>query len=1085
MSIEQFSADAVLGNLKRFQRRTVDYVFRRLYTDPEPTTRFLVADEVGLGKTLVARGVIARTLEHLRGQVGRIDVVYVCSNLAIAQQNIRRLNVLGDGEFALSSRLTLLPAHIKELSSRRVNFISITPGTSLDPKSRGGIVNERAVIYRILRDEAWVPSRGLRNLMQCMMGKANWRWWAEDWPVDIDGGLAEEFRRVVRENAPLRERILDVCHRFRRRKMRKHVPAVDSNRRYDLIGELRYALARVCIDALEPDLVILDEFQRFKDLLDGEHEAAELAKALLAYKGRNGEPDARVLLLSATPYKMLTLDYEQGDDHYPDFIRTLRFLLQKDDQAVSAIEREIQRFRRALFAISDGDQTRIGATRSSLRDGLLQVMCRTERVGMTSKRDAMLTERHQAASLAPRDLAQAAAADRVSRAVKARDVMEYWKSSPYLLNFLRDYELRKKIKSRAEEPGDELLTAIRAGERWQLSSEQIARYQTIDPGNARMRALFADTLNRGLWRLLWMPPSLPYVKPEGPYEGIDDVTKALVFSSWNLVPDAVSVVCSYEAERRMVEGAAKAKGWGPSELYDQLAPRLRFNVSAERGPGGMPALGILNPSPALARLIDPLEVAVSRGVDEPMDASDLLAEAERRLSATLDQAVPEAARQPGRADEQWYWAAPVLLDTERGGSYRGWCQSAEGWRALETDHGDGESPQGFNEHLAKLDTVLGDRGAAGLGSAPRDLRAVIALMSVAAPGPCAVRALHRVASDLPFDHPDLLSAAARVAGGFRTLFNVPETIGLVSSLGGEAPYWQQVLTYCLAGNLQAVLDEQVHVLVESEGLQDKPSVERVQAISEEIASGLAIRVSRLRVDRMRADTTRKRVVFDHFTTRCRFALRFGDLRDDSGKTLARAGNVRTAFNSPFRPFVLASTSIGQEGLDFHTWCHAVVHWNIPSNPVDLEQREGRVHRFKGHAVRKNVAQTFGLSALTPSDTWDRSKDPWEALFQLAANTDGAGESELIPYWIFEREGGACVERRVPMLPYSKEVYQLKRLKRGLALYRLVFGQPRQEDLLAHLAGSMSPEAAERAAEEWRVHLDPPARVAREERPEDE
>lgn len=48
-------------------------------------------------------------------------------------------------------------------------------------------------------------------------------------------------------------------------------------------------------------------------------------------------------------------------------------------------------------------------------------------------------------------------------------------------------------------------------------------------------------------------------------------------------------------------------------------------------------------------------------------------------------------------------------------------------------------------------------------------------------------------------------------------------------------------------------------------------------------------------------------------------------------------------------------SRSEEGLDFHRYCHAVVHWNLPSNPIDLEQREGRVHRYKGHAVRKNVA----------------------------------------------------------------------------------------------------------------------------------
>ena len=77
----------------------------------------------------------------------------------------------------------------------------------------------------------------------------------------------------------------------------------------------------------------------------------------------------------------------------------------------------------------------------------------------------------------------------------------------------------------------------------------------------------------------------------------------------------------------------------------------------------------------------------------------------------------------------------------------------------------------------------------------------------------------------------------------------------------------------------------------------------------------------------------------------------------------RAPEVRNAFNSPFWPFVLASTSVGQEGIDFHWWSHSVVHWNLPSNPVDFEQREGRVNRFGGHAVRKNVASAHGRDAL--------------------------------------------------------------------------------------------------------------------------
>lgn len=177
-------------------------------------------------------------------------------------------------------------------------------------------------------------------------------------------------------------------------------------------------------------------------------------------------------------------------------------------------------------------------------------------------------------------------------------------------------------------------------------------------------------------------------------------------------------------------------------------------------------------------------------------------------------------------------------------------------------------------------------------------------------------------------------------------------------------------------------------------------------------------------------------------------------------------------HSPFRPFVLASTSLGQEGLDFHVWCHAILHWNLPSNPVDLEQREGRIHRYKGHAVRRNVAPAHGLAALASHWTAEQY-DPWTALFECAARQRQPHESELSPYWVYEVEGGATIERRVPLLPYSREVGKLERLKRSLALYRLVFGQPRQEDLLVHLERHMSREDAENALRDWRVELAPP------------
>ena len=47
--IRKPDTESMLTTLKPFQRDTVEYVVRRMYTDPDCTRRFLVADEVGLG----------------------------------------------------------------------------------------------------------------------------------------------------------------------------------------------------------------------------------------------------------------------------------------------------------------------------------------------------------------------------------------------------------------------------------------------------------------------------------------------------------------------------------------------------------------------------------------------------------------------------------------------------------------------------------------------------------------------------------------------------------------------------------------------------------------------------------------------------------------------------------------------------------------------------------------------------------------------------------------------------------------------------------------------------------------------------
>jgi len=79
---------------------------------------------------------------------------------------------------------------------------------------------------------------------------------------------------------------------------------------------------------------------------------------------------------------------------------------------------------------------------------------------------------------------------------------------------------------------------------------------------------------------------------------------------------------------------------------------------------------------------------------------------------------------------------------------------------------------------------------------------------------------------------------------------------------------------------------------------------------------------------------------DSASLRCHYAVPFGTqkMSDESGQE--RVVNIRESFNSPFRPFVLTSTSIGQEGLDFHWYCGEVVHWNLPKIQLILSSAKG-------------------------------------------------------------------------------------------------------------------------------------------------
>jgi hypothetical protein len=1035
---------AILKGLKKFQRDTVEYVFQRMYLDDEPTHRFLIADEVGLGKTMVARGLIAKVLDHLWDEVPRIDIVYICSNNDIARQNVRKLNVTNKGDAAIASRITMLPMEVADLGKSHVNLVSFTPATSLDLKSNLGKAEERALLYWMLKKEWQLSGAAPKNVFQGYAGLDNFRdlldWFDRE---SIDDTLQKAFHAALATVPDIRERFAKVCDVFGF--ARKHIPEEDRALQRTIVGELRGILAKTCIRALEPDLVILDEFQRFKHLLTGQDDAGLLARSLFEYS--DDVSKARVVLLSATPYKMYTLTDEGGDeDHYADFFRTAEFLLD-DKQATQELHEVLSTYRRELFRLGENGTDRLVALKNELETRLRGVMVRTERLAASGDRDGMLTEvACRADRFEKSDPLAYRALQQVATAVEHGDTIEYWKSAPYVLNFMDDYELKTGLKEAVKDGHHkkELEDALTHAERLLLPWREVEAYAQVDPGNARMRWLFDDVINRDAWKVAWVPPSLPYYKLDPPFSNSSLVgfTKKLVFSSWRVVPKTIAALLSYEAERRMMlSGPSGEKAENTAEARKRRRGLLQFTKTDGRLTG-MPVLGLLYPSVVLARDYDPLKVASDLGLVGLPDASAVVEETRRRLEPRVAKLIAKAKTQ-GPEDEAWYWAALLMLDNDEA------PDAIRDWRSDPdlADHWAGESENDEDEGVGELwrEHVLEFKNVAlrVMGKPPADLAVVLARMAVAGPAVAALRALGRVSGGAALEDLTARKAAGRIAWGFRAFFNIPEVMALIRGMNAAEPYWQRVLDYGVAGCLQAALDEYAHILHESQGLVDKPVAEIAGTLSEIMRQAISLRTAALVVDEIGVSKGNGGITFVPHRMRARFAARLSEDEAEAGGKPTRADQVRTAFNSPFWPFVLATTSVGQEGLDFHQYCHAVVHWNLPTNPVDLEQREGRVHRYKGHAVRKNVAAKHADAELTDND-------PWTSLFAAAAKGLSTTESGLVPYWVYATPGGARIERHVPAFPLSREIGQMNALRKSLAVYRMVFGQPRQEDLLAHL-----------------------------------
>ena len=623
----QFDIDEIekrtMNMLKDFQAETVkrvDYLFRN------KQNHVLVADEVGMGKTLIGRGVIVKTArQKIEEKCDLCKVVYICSNQNIANQNIRKLDITGRNivESVSDTRLSMQHLKIMEQTSDEavkdgfIQLIPLTPETSFKMTSGGGSVQERALIFAILKR---IPDfkAHIKTLEDFMIHGAAKSWdKSEKYNYESRVAQCEEatggiypkniIDKICSEEF---EEIRDILlNHLKNRRYNRELSYSD----YAVMNKLRVMFAKISVSMLEPDLVIMDEFQRFKFLIsDEDSEIGILAKRF--FSGRN----TKVLLMSATPYKLYytpeEIDESQGYEHFEEFLQVMKFIF-NDEAKYGEFEKIWTNYSVVLRETKLVDTTVIELKKLA-EDAMYQGVSRTERISVMDSGDFIddgSIKYHLQVNA--NDINSYIQMSALLSNAKVGDTcpIDYVKSCPYLMSFMRKYKIKEQIERYYRKNKYELECERVQNLLW-LSRSKISKYEELPKTNARLEALKEKAFINGAEKYLWIPPSIPYYELQGVYKNSKGFSKILVFSAWEMVPRMIGVMLSYEAERLTVGKLVnqiknkdiKNTGYFAKGTRKYPSPRLRFNTSNGEV-RGMNLLTLIYPSKVLADMYSPIE----------------------------------------------------------------------------------------------------------------------------------------------------------------------------------------------------------------------------------------------------------------------------------------------------------------------------------------------------------------------------------------------------------------------------------------------------------------------------------------------
>ncbi len=1083
-------------SLKDFQKATVDRIDSRFR---EQQNRILVADEVGMGKTMIAKGTIAKVAKlRLEEKDPLFKVVYICSNQAIAKQNIRTLDLLDTNPQVEDTRLSMQHYQVmrqendENILSNYIQLIPLTPGTSFDTTG-GGNVNERALICAVLElaPELQSVKNQIRRLFMWTAGGRTWSWQLKDkenalknvmsklrkdanslddskykknYPFNIINELKKEKIEIEGVEKNLFKVIKETCAVIKNRNCYWNskcwkCKSYSECKRGPIISALRKAFAKISTDMLNPDLIIMDEFQRFNSLIkiDNDSDAGMLAQRFLQEHSDDEKTRTRVLLLSATPYKLFTtmeeLNDSKDDDPYKEFFTVMDFLFENNK---NDFQREWIEYSECLRTAKANGFSLLIDKKNVAEAKMYDGVCRTERLSVMDGEDyidVIGVKKDEYLKITKGDIeSYIQAQNLINECGKAQNVpIDYIKSCPFIMSFMENYILKKNINSAFTkkivpnvEPANKPLL-------W-LEKDTIEKYEPITETNARLTMLKEIVFKDNSEKLLWCPPTKPYYKLEDVYSDLKDFSKTLIFSSWEMVPKMISTLISYEEER-------KIRAWKTTTKKNYSDYKKGARLTLDIGKlGGKQLFSEIYPSSFLADLYEPI-----KDLNESKSLDTIKTELEIKIQSALEKL---KSKEASGDDNDWYIAALLLLDDKK--YVENWLEQEiqfiepiqEDSEEIDDDNYEEyeEESDEQNEYATTkkekkesdirfkrtIEYVQKVYKGKPLGKQPADLAKFLVNVALASFATCFYRTCK---NDEEYQINDVKKTPVLNATIFgRTFirnFNTPESMEVLdyvdqASDEDSGNYLNRVYKYCINGCFQGMLDEYIHLLKRGRSGKYQEDViqnlDMLDTASYEIDTFKAFKNEVEKKDKYRNERIKMR---------SHFAVCFSKTTEKSAGD--RRENLRNAFNSPLRPFVLASTSVGQEGLDFHNYCRKIMHWNLPSNPIDLEQREGRINRYKCLAIRQNVAALHGdINFLQNSSIWDQ-------MFEEAKRVENNDNySELIPFWVFGKNQKIKIERIVPIYPMSSDILRYERLIKILSLYRMTLGQPRQEELLEYV-----------------------------------